>query len=245
MLQRHGSTRRSHANQAAPFARKSREWLERPVLLALVTLGHLGLLWVMLQPATPFQTDRSRRRIDDDGSMQLRFIHLHVAPPVAAKPVTLAAPAPIAHVPIRRSAPHVAPAALPETAAAPTPTMPSQLLDTSTPAPAAPGYVAGSNGFQQRLRASENASVPNVPGGDFVPGAPRIPMIEERSAGAMAVHFIGYLFGAPHPHCVDVDTWRGMTPQQLIDAHVSQSDIDRIAAENGCVEPERFKNVLH
>jgi hypothetical protein len=223
----------------ASFARRFNERLERPLLLALVMLGHIGLLIVMLRPATPFRTSDNKRWIDDDTWMQLRIIRA----PERHAATAIPAPTPVIHT-HTRSAPRIAHAA-PEVQAPP-----EQTSHADTPvlylAPAATGsYIAGGAGFQQRLQASDQTQIPTVPGDADVHGAPRFKMMEERSIGARLVHIIGYLGGAVNSHCVDANTWQSMTPQQLIAAHVSQSDIQRAIAQNNCVEPERFKNATH
>jgi hypothetical protein len=248
MFQRKGDAMNPRADQL----RHCCEWLERPLLLALVTLGHLGLLIVMLRPATPFRTHERALRIDDRGSMQLRFIRVHAVGPAPDQRASAATPLP-ASVPVTQAKRHhLAPRARPVSPQPPEPSStPTQLSNSGAPeasvmpSATAEPYVAGGSGFQQRLHASQNSASPKVPGGDFIAGAPRFRMIEESSAGARVVHLLGRLFGASNPHCIDIETWRSMTPQQLIEARVSQSDIDRITTENHCVEPERFQSATH
>jgi hypothetical protein len=42
------------------------------------------------------------------------------------------------------------------------------------------------------------------------------------------------LLGVPDPHCVDVDAWRTLSTQELLDRHVSPEQVENTAAEYHC-----------
>lgn len=80
-----------------------------------------------------------------------------------------------------------------------------------------------------------------LPGSDqTVRGAPVLPMIDPRMQGlAGVVHFIGSLTGAVDPHCLDLEAWRGMTPEERGAHHVvtDHAQMDTIAARYNCKPP--------
>jgi hypothetical protein len=220
--------------------RATRERLRRPVVLALVMLGHIGLLMVMLRPAAPWRVAIGKRDHHDTEAMRLHFIHLstrHASPqPQTSAPVHVA----VMHeqhatVIPRTPASKPAPTAI---ASVDIPLVSASPANTET-------YVSGGAAFQKGLHADDDAASFKVPGG-YVPRAPRFHMVDPTSQGvAGLIHFIGRLTGAEDPHCVDVDTWRGMTYQEQIAHHLSQSDIDQVAAEHGCVPPQHFHNTVN
>ncbi|RDJ00358.1 hypothetical protein DVT68_06035 [Dyella solisilvae] len=63
-------------------------------------------------------------------------------------------------------------------------------------------------------------------------------MVDPRAQGiAGVVRSIGSFTGAVDPHCVDLDVWRGMTPEERIERHVSTSDIEAIEKSYNCSPP--------
>ncbi|MEP7187039.1 MAG: hypothetical protein ABI767_14505 [Rhodanobacter sp.] len=63
-------------------------------------------------------------------------------------------------------------------------------------------------------------------------------MIDPRMQGiGGAVGKLQTVFGVPDPHCVDVDVWRGMSVQELLDRHMSPSPVEATAQEYGCGPP--------
>lgn len=44
-------------------------------------------------------------------------------------------------------------------------------------------------------------------------------------------------FGVKNSHCVDVDVWRHLTPQELSARHVSPGDVDEVDEKYDCNEP--------
>ncbi|AIF48797.1 hypothetical protein HY57_16880 [Dyella japonica A8] len=48
------------------------------------------------------------------------------------------------------------------------------------------------------------------------------------------VHRLQHRFGVPDRHCVDVDAWRAMTTEQLIDRHVTPEEVETQAQKYDC-----------
>jgi hypothetical protein len=92
------------------------------------------------------------------------------------------------------------------------------------------------------LKRRGSAAGPRLPGGEHVHGAPSLRMIDPRNQGvAGLVREIQGLFGVIDAHCVDVDTWRGMTPRERLARHISDAKLERTARRHGCVPPVRHE----
>lgn len=75
---------------------------------------------------------------------------------------------------------------------------------------------------------------PQLPGSDhaIVQG---IRLIDPAQQGIQGfVHRLQGRFGVPDRHCVDVDAWRAMTVEQLIEHHVSPADVENEAQRYDC-----------
>ena len=98
-----------------------------------------------------------------------------------------------------------------------------------------PGYDGG---FMARLRAAKRADVVHgVPGSDarYVPG---IHLTDPKDQGIGAVlRTTQRAFGITSSHCIDVDVWSHLTPDQLSTRHVSPRDVVRVEAKYHCNEP--------
>jgi hypothetical protein len=76
-----------------------------------------------------------------------------------------------------------------------------------------------------------------LPGSDkaFVPGMHFVnPM--DQGIGAV-VRKAQRLFGVKSRQCIDVETWRSLTPQELSARHISPDEVDREDQRYGCNEP--------
>ncbi len=93
-------------------------------------------------------------------------------------------------------------------------------------------------GFAGQLRAAQRAhAVGALPGAD-TPRVGGIQLIDPKTQGVGAVmRQAQRLFGITNQHCVDANTWRSMTPQELLARHITPSDVDKIDAENQCNRP--------
>lgn len=94
------------------------------------------------------------------------------------------------------------------------------------------GYIPGGNllaGASQHHR-----SAVRLPG-SAVAIVPGLHMTDPRMQGvAGAVRKLQALLGVPDPHCVDVDAWRTLSTQELLDRHVSPEQVENTAAEYHC-----------
>lgn len=109
------------------------------------------------------------------------------------------------------------------------------------PIPLGHGFVEGTTndgGFQQRLRdAKPSYGAPRLPGSD-TPVVAGIRLVDPMEQGIGAVmRKTQRLFGIKNSHCIDVETWRSLTPQELSARHVSPVDIERIDERYACNAP--------
>jgi hypothetical protein len=85
--------------------------------------------------------------------------------------------------------------------------------------------------------ANARAGIGGVPGSDmrFVPG---IRLTDPMKQGIGAVtRKVQRLFGVTNHHCIDVDVWRHLTPQELSARHISSGDVDKIDEKYDCNRP--------
>jgi hypothetical protein len=76
-----------------------------------------------------------------------------------------------------------------------------------------------------------------VPGSD-TPFAPGIHLVDPMSQGiGAAMRTAQRAFGIKNSHCIDVDVWRHLTPQELSARHVSPGDVDKVDEKYACNEP--------
>jgi hypothetical protein len=223
--------------------RRSYEWLLRSCAMALVLIGHLGVLMIMLRPAAPskdvLETVASNKR----DAVQVRLLRRASAKTSAVIPERGVATASRPAMPTYRATRQG------QTShnVTPMPPSPDQTPLVLTPAVSSPSgtYVDGGASFQQNLRAAEQPSIEKVPGG-YQPRAPRFAMRDPRYQGVAGVVRLvqRLILHAENPHCVDLNTWAGMSPAEQAQ-HASLSEIEAIAEKYGCLEPERFPNTTH
>lgn len=80
-------------------------------------------------------------------------------------------------------------------------------------------------------------SIRGVPGSDTTT-APGIHLVSPMSRGVGAVMRTAQrAFGITNRHCIDVDVWRRLTPQELSARHISSSDVDEVDAKYDCNRP--------
>lgn len=213
---------------------------ERVAALVGVLALHAGALIYLLAPDHAAWRDRP---FDVASARSALIVTLDVrrkTPPAPMKPLVVPRTAhvtPVAHAAPTMHATSPTTVAVPAAAAA---TMPATRPVPATPRTATaptPDYVAGAG----RLAGPDwHASNTRLPGSaEPVHGAPRFAMADPRTQGlAGAVRLIGRLVGgAVDPHCVDVETWRGMDTAERIAHHVTPDQIEQVAAANGCAPP--------
>jgi len=118
------------------------------------------------------------------------------------------------------------------------PALPDEVLSTAVPASNANDGSSKDAGFFERLRnAQRSHSVHGVPGSDTT-YAPGIHLVDPMDQGIGAImRTIQRGFGITTSHCVDVDVWRHLTPQELIARHISPDDVDRVVEKYKCNDP--------
>lgn len=219
--------------------------LRRGIALGLALSLHLGLLLTLLVPPSAMRSlfARSARR---DHAIDVRLIDNPSAPHVSSNPppTARALPKPSSRAPSRvtqrpatqRPAPPSAPVAQ----------RVQPLRQTLSTAPSAvPDYIPG-GGFAQRLQQTGRGRAASALPGSGRPIVAGVHMIDARTQGlAGVVGFIGGMFGADPPHCVDVDAWRRMTPGQLAERDLTPNDVQQIADDNGCLpqKPTIFNHI--
>ena len=206
--------------------------------MVVVISCHLGLLMLLLRPEiyNPSTTLVAR---SNPLTLKLHFIRLpqtastHLALPAlrpAASTLRIQGTPPV-RAPERPSAQrgtHVT--APPETHLSSAPITPSQSPDNEA--------SSRDGGFQARLRnAQYSHAVHGVPGSD-TSSIPGIHLIDPMSQGIGAVmRKTQRLFGITNRHCIDVDAWRHLTPQELSARHISPDNVDKTDEKYDCNRP--------
>jgi hypothetical protein len=208
--------------------------------MAMVLCCHLGLLMLMFRPGLYVEETAHVLR-SGPVALQLRFfrrpqqpappaalqvpqfvastrsIHIHAASTARPSKSLLAQPAPVG-----------APA--PETPLAETQPTTTQFTDNEA--------STGDGGFRERLLSAQRShDVHGVPGSDmhFVPD---IRLTDPMRQGVGAVmRKAQRLFGVTNRHCIDVEVWRHLTPQELSARHISSGDVDKIDEKYDCNRP--------
>lgn len=216
-----------------------RESARQVAVWVAVIICHLGFLTLFLRSATD-DSDTALPAKNDMQALQLRFLsesqrpHLSTALPVprlvARNPhfQVVSSPKPMAVSTVQHAVDVPVPPA--ETHMIPTEPMPSQ----------SPGVAGGNSdgGFQSRLReAQHDSGVHGLPGSDkaFVPGIRFVDPMDQ-GVGAVARE-AQRLFGIKSRQCIDVETWRSLTPQELSARHISPGDVDREDEKYDCNAP--------
>lgn len=202
----------------------------RVVSIAAVLALHVGFLMVLLAPATRWRWNGGRRSPSAADTLQVRLIAL--PPPrhvVAPPPPHRSRVAPLPKTPllsVRRT--QQAPVLAISASVASSP--PEPVASTN----AAPSYVPGGGRFG--ASSGYGSSDTRLPGSAApVRGAPVFPMADPRMQGIAGVaRVVQSLFGIPDHHCVEVDAWRTLTPDQRLERHIDDAQIDDTAARYGC-----------
>jgi hypothetical protein len=224
---------------------KGRTVSARRIVAMVMTIGcHLGLLIVLLQPIAPY-SDMSTVVENNAVALKLRFIlwSRPTPPPLvlpALRLITRSPAAPqkksvkeqgqrVTHVTARPASSNVSPPAvvliLPNVLASPDQYTNSQVSTED-------------GGFRQRLFNAQHADdVHGVPGSDR-PIVPGIQLINPMNQGIGAVaRKMQRLFGITNRHCIDVEVWKSLTPEELIARHISLDEVEAQAEKYNCYHP--------
>ena len=120
----------------------------------------------------------------------------------------------------------------------PPPAPSDEALTTAVPLPPANDGSNNDGGFLERLHNDQRShSVHGVPGSDTTYAA-GIHLVDPMNQGIGAImRTTQRAFGITSSHCVDVDVWRHLTPQELSARHVSPDDVDRVDEKYRCNDP--------
>lgn len=223
--------RKASAERVTPVRRRLR-WT-RIATLAAVLLIHLGFLAFLLAPSPGWRWLAQETSTEAPDALFVRML------PVRTEPVTPPQPAPPRPVPRAHRPPPVALPTLPTAqAAAPiSPVMPRAADSLIATAP--PDFVTGGGRFTGPDYGQQNVRVPGS--GAPIRGMSTFRMADPRMQGvAGAIRVIGGLVGgAVDPHCLQVDAWQGMSPQERIAHHVDADDarMAAIAESYHCPDP--------
>ncbi|WP_456966418.1 hypothetical protein [Luteibacter sp. HA06] len=205
--------------------------------MAVAISFHLGLLMMVLAPASHWTDDRPATNRETT-SLELRIIS-----PVGPAPVALA------HRTVTTKAPtllplRVVPRAPVHTGTASGHEPPTTIATTPESVPATIRQEAtvrasgGDGGFQQRLLdAQHGRAIPGIPGSDNRI-APGVQLTDPMDQGVGAIlRNTQRLFGVTNHHCIDVEVWQSLTPAELAARHLSPADVQKESDKYACNKP--------
>lgn len=206
----------------------------RTTAIAMVLALHAALLVLVSRPAQPATPDTMARPASRRGALQVRLIEV-VSP---SPPARVKAPAPDAHDLHEPDTHHVAKKPLPTThpvadaSASPS----ARRLDLELP----DSKDTSKDWSVGRTWDTPEHAKPRLPWAGKVYGAPAFHMTDPRMQGLAGIaRTVQHLMGIPDSHCVDVDTWRGMSRRELHQHGLTRSRVDEIARRHGCMPPQR------
>lgn len=228
--------------------------------MVVAIASHAGLLVALLPPAS-FRWVPARIDREPDSALQLRLVPPTIAvaspappaprPRVIARPATKrqsnAAAAAAAVNSVSTTAPvdamksvtqpdvtplHAATTAAGTAAPGGLPAAPRPNVAASTPGNLTDG------GFAERLRnAQQGQAIHGVPGSDLR-RAPGMQMTDPVNQGIGAVlRNTQRRFGVTNKHCIDVEVWQSLSPDELVARHLSPADVQRANEKYGCNRP--------
>jgi hypothetical protein len=225
-------------------APERRDAVYRGIALGAAISLHILLFVVITRPVADGEAKENVRQ-QSRLALQLRFIAL-LKPTKSNAPLHLRAPIvvtrPIRPIKVTAASPKksavatsvIPPLPVPESKTA----VPGATVTVAPIPPSAPTTAESDGGFADQLRKAQHVhSVGPLPGSD-TPRVGGIQLIDPKTQGiGAAMRQAQRLFGITNHHCIDVDAWRSMTPQQLLARHISPSDVDKVDAENQCNRP--------
>jgi hypothetical protein len=213
-----------------------RDHVRRGIAIGIAASLHLLVLILVVGPKTDWQDDAKGHRADVQ-RLQLRFLrkqatsHRHPTEP-ALRAIATRSPAQPGH-----KTPSSKPAAVQDASPA-GPVMARPVVSEAAVAPANNPGVEGDGGFHQRLFQSQGLSATRAVPGSDAPLVAGIHLADPASQGIGAVaRKAQRLFGITNRHCIDVATWRNLTPQERSDRHISSDELDRLDEEYHCNAP--------
>lgn len=216
--------------------------VRRILALAVAICCHLGLLMELLRPGVPGIATVSMAD-KDVAALEVHFIAL---PQPTSAPHTPQTSRRIVPLPAMHPKPAVKDAATLSIQG--TARMDTQLpprSSTSEPAQHDASEMRVDNragtedgGFRDRLlHAQRERDIHGVPGSDR-PAAPGITFIQPADQGIGAVmRNAQRLFGITNRHCIDVDVWQNLTPDELKARNLSAVDVEKASQKYGCNQP--------
>jgi hypothetical protein len=219
----------------------------RRIVAIAVSVGcHLGLLLVLLRPATPNRTYMTAAVVNDEAALQVRFIAQTqrasrlLVPRLAAHAPGVAREAP-AKERMPPAAPRVTQVAASPREAESTDGSPTATA-SNTPAEANQDTnfrrPMGDGGFLERMRnAQHSQDLPGVPGSDR-PIAPDLELTHPMDQGIGSVmRNTQRLFGVTDRHCIDVEVWQHLSPDELKERHLTAADLAKESDKYNCNRP--------
>lgn len=203
-----------------------------------VAIGcHLGLLLALLGPAAPGAVMTPVRE-GDELALKLRFVS---SPRITSMPSA----SPARHAPAKeRTSPSVK-----RITRVALPTQDADAISASPPPVVAsapvtigdevnPPFIAGDGGFRDRMfNAQHSQGIHGVPGSDRRV-APGIELANPMDQGiGSVVRGAQRLFGVTNRHCIDVDVWLHMSPDELKDRHLTVADVEKESETYHCNRP--------
>lgn len=221
----------------------------RRIVAMAVTIGcHLCLLLVLLRPGIP-STDIPSVVEADIRVLKLRFIlpprptSAPLVPParhlgVVSLSIPRKEPMKEAIPPLSQLAAHVIPQPASTNASSPSGglALPNVLVSPNQYTNSQ--VSAEDGGFRERLlKAQHSDDIHGIPGSDR-PIVRGIQFINPMNQGIGAVaRKMQRLFGITNHHCIDVEVWKSLTPEELIVRHVSPDDVKEQAEKYNCYHP--------
>jgi hypothetical protein len=216
-----------------------RESGRRVAVMAVVISGHLGLLMLLLRPAISYRNATPATR---NNSLVLNLSFVQQPRPVFLRMALPASQMVVSTLRVHATPSRKPPEPLTDQRAAHVATPPSETHSIN--APTTPSQYTGNEastsdgGFQERRRIAQHSyAVRGVPGSD-TPYVPGIHLVDPMSQGIGAVmRKVQRLFGVANRHCIDIEAWRQLTPQELSVRHISPDDVDKVDEKYACNRP--------
>lgn len=219
----------------------------RRIVAIVVSIScHLALLMVLLRAATLSRTDMAAAVENDEAALKVRFIAQPQQTSTSPVPrLAVRAPDVPREAPVKEQTPPPAQRVTQVMASSPE----AASTDVS-PAPTAPDTPAGTDqytthqlpagdgGFRERmLDAQHSQDLPGVPGSDRRI-APDLELTHPMNQGiGSLMRNTQRLFGVTDRHCIDVEVWQHLTPDELKERHLTAADLAKESDKYNCNRP--------
>ncbi len=221
----------------------------RRIAATVITIGlHLVLLLAVLRPTT-YSGDRSVITRNEVATLELRLIQSPQTvpiPPPSPAIATLSKPDTKSQQPVHQVARDLLPdsrsnanvATSPATPVIPLVALPSK-ESSATIGPYRNNSVpTGDGGLRERLRNTRRSgAIHGIPGSDrrIVPGIQLTDPLNQGLGAAMRK--TQRVFGITNRHCVDVEIWQHLAPDELRARHLTTADVERERDKYDCDRP--------